>query len=370
MTVNDGLDKRIEESPCNFSDVFCDRNRSIRNYPVSPYAGRKEDVMRQGRDDLEQSDRDSRKAVISVSSKEIQKDSNIKDQRKTGNSCINVVNDLLRNNRICFISFLECLNPLNFLDTQQDGDKNDKLQVCKSIESKVPLTIFLESKQQFFSRSGEAEEKVVFLKSTLDLRNRTATVDTEGSTLQNEKSQYELDSTTISDHDYDQDISITRTISSISFSSFSELSICSLDLPSNDPLCILGLEMDDREASNDDSRIIKCQTDEMDRESYMSYNVGKDDSCKITCGGQNMFTWGDVYTDIDILDTKGDSLMSYEDLISEGLSYDENDAGLSNIQTFSLNYHSKEERVDLDQLCQESLQSCSMKSHAIDEDNK
>ena len=70
-----------------------------------------------------------------------------------------------------------------------------------------------------------------------------------------------------------------------------------------------------------------------------------------------MFTWGDVCVDIDIIDTKGDSFISYEGLISEGLSYDENDEDLYNTHTYNLNY-SKDERVDLDQFCEESLQSC------------
>ena len=230
------------------------------------------------------------------------------------------------------------------------------------------MIIFLEDKQSY-SKSREAEllsisshpnknqkvlQQVENLKSTLDLRNRTATADTEGSTLQNDKSQYELDSFTLSDDDYEQDISISRTISSISLSSFSDISNCSLNLLTEDPLCILGLKGDDREMSSVDGHIDKSRVNEIEYKSCTSHN---DENYEIMSGGLNMFTWGDVCVDIDIIDTKGDSFISYEGLISEGLSYDENDEDLYNTHTYNLNY-SKDERVDLDQFCEESLQSC------------
>ena len=199
-----------------------------------------------------------------------------------------------------------------------------------------------------------------------DLKTRTTAASTSaensiqpmGST-QNIPQNISNDTTTLSDNDYDKDYLIARTVSSISNPSFDDSSSHHTNDSEDDPLHFLNVTddvlnaIDEQLLENDHSK--KCgQT--FEKRFQLSGNFCQE------CRDES-----EVSRELDVFIK--DSLLSFDDVnldIIDGVSYeDEADAislDLESYEGIKKHQFSDDDKADLDNLCEESVQSDSLQS--------
>lgn len=403
----DASDRIVEEDSCSScSCSFCERSRSkseSKQILITRriYTTNSEQIICEGRDDNEYGH--AEKIIISkMNEGELRKNANDNLKQKM-KDCFDR-NDLLRNHKSCFSSFQQLLRPLT-CQQKTTYDEVMKDDCSQSLESRVPSVILLEGKQKI--RSHRKDElliqhtkqdilrKAENLKAMLeeDLRTRTATATTvsEASSHQYEKQQHDFaqtishDSTIISEDDYDEknDASIANTVSSISIPSFSDMMIYSLEnldlsVSNDDPLNLLILDGDQGDTTENDDRNDMKGTN---RKSNVSGSICR--SCRdeasndilivSTRSGRSILSsfesWDENYNKQEI-NAYNDSFVSYDDVISttalditDGISYDDDIVDALSIAKMKSKNNSEDDKAELDYLCEDSVQSLSVKSY-------
>ncbi len=407
--------ERIDEDSCtSCSCSFCERSKLKSEgkqmiITRRVYTTNSAQIIREGRDDNEYEYRYGEKIKISTMNEgELRKNTNDNLGKKM-KDCFFDRNNLLRNHGSCFSSFQQLLRPLT-CQQKTTYDKVMKDDSTQSIDSRVPSIILLEEKQKI--RSDRKREillqhtkqdtlrKAENLKAMLenDLRTRTATATTASETFshQFEIQQHDFaptishDSTIKSEDDYDEkhDVSITSTVSSISIPSFSDMMIYSLEkidlsLSEDDPLNLLVVDWDQGDATeNNDRHDMKGTNRKFNLSGSICRSCRDEASNDIlivrTRSGMSIlssFESGDENYNKQEINTYNDSFVSFDDVISntalditDGISYDDDivDA-LSIAKMKSKNNNSEDDKAELDYLCDDSVQSLSVKSYERDD---
>ena len=282
----------------------------------------------------------------------------------------------------CFHSFFDMFKAKK--QEEQDlstlnNDTNDK----NSIDSNVPSIIILEQKvssmkiddgdSSSMKSSNQTRQKILQTAGSMfsmfdrDLKTRTTTtastsiensMQVMGST-QNITQNISNDTTTLSDNDYDKDYLIARTVSSISNPNFDDCSSHHIDDYEDDPLHILNVKDDLLNAINE--QLVETDQSTKCRQTFEKRFQLSGNLCQ-ECREES-----EVSRELDVLIK--DSLLSFDNVnldIVDGISYEnEEDAVLLDLESYEgIKKHqfSDEDKADLDNLCEESIQSNSVKS--------
>mmetsp|Transcript_4767 Transcript_4767/g.7013 ORF Transcript_4767/g.7013 Transcript_4767/m.7013 type:complete len:419 (+) Transcript_4767:61-1317(+) len=311
----------------------------------------------------------------------------------------------------CVGWLLDFLQPLTAPQQQQKHDCDLKMsgtsiimnqdKECKSRQ--VPSIIIC--KENFdLNSSGERSssirtgnmrlrilQKADDLKTMLekDLKNRTATETmSEYSSCLNKStcsgSMSDDSSLDIAMIENSQEYLIFNSVSSISCPSFSDAATrCSKDnvytLDDLDPLKVLNLEEDDHSERREEHIVGYMNNSNVESlisvDQFQECEDGRDDLDNLSVSRSRLYSQDctKYSSDQRVLKEFEGSFLSYEDIIpktltldiADGISYDEDGTDESNLLSMPLNTieSSIDDRADLDNLCQESIQSAkSLKS--------
>ena len=253
--------------------------------------------------------------------------------------------------------------------------KLDRSNTTMSDQNTVPSIIVLEDKQ---SSQRSNREATSFVPSHPGLKDnflrrvvRTRTTDTiteesiiHGNLTSDNKLLLEVSNETLSDDDLDSEYFLTTTVSSISIPSFSSPNEIPDSLP-GDKLKSLDLRQKTQDSFEEEKlHGIEIRRKALSGSFCFECRDEEDENLSFVLSGNLSRTESE-----NIIQSNKESFISYEDILSstvdiaDGISYDEDDFFMDS----TLLKNSTDEKADLNYLCEESVQSNSVKSYAINQ---
>ena len=408
--MDDTLDRVDEESIISCSCTFCERDRSrfIPLDPVPTDEERIDNTIRENSTDnhnvltlVEEGEtanifsHTEQEAKIPIHKEEVQimhiyeEEEIDSTEKKKCTTCCFDCKDLFPSNRLCYDSIVAFLRLKR--DTNARGNNKNEI-----LRHNVPSVILLNQSKEKRRKVGESSSSSIGIHSRRlvqkrslqkadDLKSMSGKDLKTGSVTQTTVSEL-ISNDTLSSDDDDY-FTIAKTVSSVSIPSFGDLSLCSLeylDLAHDDPLDILNLNKHERDVCDNGERHHDFENEnnensEKDRNvkstlsSTSAWLSCKDDTRddtrddSLTKFGRSILSWDDEYEDHGI-NVFTDSFLSYQDALSgDGISYDDVEEKID-ISGLRLN-NTEDTRAQLDEICEQSVQSHSSKSFMTDADS-